>query len=64
MAALSDELVQVRTKKKEFLAIDLMDRLVAGIVSPYSAVIFTRRIQQQIVSVGNHAATISVAESV
>ena len=63
-SAFSDELAQVRTKKKEFLA--QIERIVPWkewlvLIQP---VLLQRRARQQTLSAGDHAASVPAAKSV
>ena len=63
MSALSDELAQVRTKKKEFLA--QIERIVPWkewlvLIQPC----YYKRARQQTLSAGDHAASVPAAKSV
>ena len=63
ISAFSDELAQVRTKKKEFL--DQIERIVPwkewlAMIQP---VLLQRRARQQTLSAGDHAAAVSAAKS-
>ena len=64
ISAFSDELAQVRTKKKEFLS--QIERIVPveGMAMPDPAVLLQRRARQQTLSSGDHAATVLAAKSV
>ena len=63
ISAFSDELAQVRTKKKEFLS--QIERIVPveGMAIPDSAVLLQRRAWQKALSAGDHAAAVSAAKS-
>ena len=73
LSAFSDELAQVRTKKKEFL--EQIERIVPwkewlAMIQPqhglqrigFVAVLLQRRARQQTLSAGDHAAAVSAAK--
>ena len=62
ITAFSDELAQVRTKKKRISQSDRADRPVGRMAYHDSAVLLQRRARQQTLSAGDHAPTVSAAK--